>query len=149
MGAAIRTRVARSRDDAGSAMVEFILLVGPLFIPLVYLIIGAFEVQRTAFAVSEGARQAGRAYVTGRSTDDALERALFAANLAIEDQGLPALKAADLDVVAPSDICRGGSVTVTLNGKSSLPFLPKGFASIPVSASHTEVIDELRSLPAC
>lgn len=130
-------------------MVEFVLLVGPLMIPLVYLIIAAFEVQRTAFAVAEGSRQAGRAYVTGTSSSSARSRALFAANLAVVDQGLPPLAAEDMTVVAPDNICRGGSVTLTLHGKAYLPFLPKELATVSVSASHTEVIDEFQDLPAC
>ena len=48
-------------DEDGSATVEFVYLAILLMIPLVYVIISAFEAQRTAFAVAEAARQAGRA----------------------------------------------------------------------------------------
>jgi hypothetical protein len=40
-------------------------------------------------------------------------------------------------------------VTVTLHGKATLPFLPRRLATVAVSATHTELIDDLRQLPAC
>lgn len=139
----------RRRDESGSAVVEFTLLVVPLFVPLVYLILSLFEAQRTAFAVAEGARQAGRAYVTAGGGGEAQARALFAANLAVVDQGLPPLRPADLHVDAPQGFCGGGRVTVTLHGSASLPMLPRSAGTFAVSASHTEVIDELQGLAQC
>lgn len=145
---AVRRRLL-SRDESGSAIVEFALLVGPLMVPLVYLIIGMFEAQRTAFAVAEGARQAGRAYVTAGGGSSAQSRALYVANLAVIDQGLPALEPSAMTVDAPQGFCGGGRVTVTLHGKATLPLLPKSAATFAFSASHTEVIDELQSLAPC
>ena len=139
----------RRMDDSGSAIVEFTLLVVPLFVPLIYLILSLFEAQRTAFAVAEGARQAGRAYVTAGGGSEARARALFAANLAVVDQGLPPLRPADLHVDAPQGFCGGGRVTVTLHGKASLPMLPRSAGRFAVSASHSEVIDELQGLARC
>lgn len=138
-----------SSNDAGSAMVEFVLLVGPLMIPLVLLIVALFETQRTAFAAVEGARQAGRAYVTASGTDDAEARALYAANLAFVDQGLPPLRPDKMTIAAPREFCRGATVTVTLEGTASLPMLPKRLASFAVTASHTENIDQFQNLPSC
>jgi len=145
----VRRRLDAGRDESGSAIVEFVLLVGPLFVPLVYLIIAGFETQRTAFAVAEGARQAGRAFVLAEGGADARARALFAGNLAVVDQGLPALDPEDMSVSAPRGFCRGGSVTVTLKGSASLPMLPARLATFRISAEHTEVIDDLQDLPAC
>ena len=149
MIAQVRRRLRLSGDETGSAIVEFALLVVPLMVPLIYLIIALFEAQRTAFAVAEGARQAGRAYVTAGGGIAAQGRALYAANLAVLDQGLPALAPSAMTVVAPQGFCGGGRVTITLHGKASLPLLPKSAATFAVSASHTEVIDELQGLPAC
>lgn len=146
---AVRRRLPSATRDDGSAIVEFALLVVPLLVPLVYLIIAVFEAQRTAFAVAEGARQGGRAYVTAAGGSDAPARALFAANLAVVDQGLPALKPAAMQVDAPQGFCAGGRVTITLHGTASLPLLPKSAAKFTVSATHTEVIDELQGLPPC
>jgi Flp pilus assembly protein TadG len=146
---ALRRRLRLSGDDSGSAVVEFTLLVVPLLVPLVYLIFAMFEAQRTAFAVAEGARQGGRAYVTAGGGTDARTRALYAANLAVVDQGLPALAPAAVSIDAPQGFCAGGRVTITLRGTASLPLLPKSAAKFAVSASHTEVIDELQGLPPC
>ncbi|MEP7055519.1 MAG: hypothetical protein ABI912_09755 [Actinomycetota bacterium] len=146
---AVRRRLRSSRSESGSAMVEFTLLVVPLLVPLVYLIIAMFEAQRTAFAVAEGARQGGRAYVTAGGGTEAPGRALFAANLAVVDQGLPPLKPDEMTVITPQGFCGGGRVTITLHGSAHLPLLPKSAATFNVSATHTEVIDELQGLPPC
>ena len=54
----------RPTGDAGNALVEFTYLAVLLMIPLVYVLLSAFQVQRAAFGVTEAARQAGRAYTT-------------------------------------------------------------------------------------
>lgn len=143
---AIRRRMT-TRDDSGSAIVEFVLLVGPLMIPLVYLIIAGFETQRTAFAVAAGARQAGRAYVIAGNDADGRAAAYFSANLAMVDQGLPPLDPSAPIIAPDTPYCRGTIVTATVNGRAKLPFLPARLGTIAVSASHTEAIDELQELP--
>ena len=50
------------RDDDGNALVEFTVLSLLLLVPLVYVLLGVFQVQRAAFGVTEAARQAGRAF---------------------------------------------------------------------------------------
>jgi hypothetical protein len=129
-------------------MIEFIAVAIVLMVPLVYVILSAFEVQRSAFAVAEGARQAGRAYVTAGGGDEAEARALYAANLAVVDQGFDALPAGGLSVSAPSGFCRGGTVTVTLTMTAHPPMLGNA-VNIPVTAEHTETIDEFQELEAC
>ncbi|HMA48083.1 MAG TPA: hypothetical protein VKP11_12970 [Frankiaceae bacterium] len=78
------------RDDDGSAMVEFVGLSVLLLLPLVYLLLAVFSVQRAAFGVTQAAREAGRAYATAGSSSAGLVRARYAARLALADQGLPA-----------------------------------------------------------
>ena len=138
----------RVRDDAGSAMIEFIAVAIVLMVPLVYVILSVFEVQRSAFAVAEGARQAGRAYVTAGDGAEAQARALYAANLAVVDQGFEALPAGGLHVDAPSGFCGGGTVTVTLTMTAHPPMLGRA-VNIPVTAEHTETIDEFQELDRC
>ncbi len=77
------------RRDRGSAVVEFVLLGVVLLVPLLYLALALSAVQRTAFGVTQAAREAGRAYVTG-TTVTAAARAEEAARLALADQGVPA-----------------------------------------------------------
>lgn len=59
-----------------------------LLVPLVYLLLSVFSVQRAAFAVTEAAREAGRAYATASSTSVARGRATYAAQLALTSQGV-------------------------------------------------------------
>jgi len=139
----------RPSGEDGNATVEFVYLAILLMIPLVYVIISAFEAQRTAFAVAEAARQAGRAYVTAGGGDAATERALYAANLAMADQGIAALPAGALRISTPDGgFCAGGTVTVTLTQEVALPLLERA-TNLTVTGEHTETIDEFRSLEPC
>ncbi|WP_045877585.1 hypothetical protein [Pseudofrankia sp. DC12] len=70
-------------------MIEFIGLSVVLLIPFVYFFLALFDVQRSAFAVTQAAREAGRAYATADDEEDGLARAQLAAQLAFQDQGLP------------------------------------------------------------
>ena len=74
--------------ERGSAVVEFVLLGLVLLVPLLYLALALSAVQRTAFGVTQAAREAGRAYVTGTAAT-APARAEAAARLALADQGVP------------------------------------------------------------
>lgn len=75
--------------DAGTAVVEFVLLGVVLLVPLLYLALALSAVQRTVYGVTQAAREAGRGYVTGTAAT-APPRAEHAARLALGDQGLPA-----------------------------------------------------------
>lgn len=75
--------------ERGSAVVEFVVLGLVLLVPLLYVALALSAVQRTAFGVTQAAREAGRAYVTGTAVT-APARAAAAARLALADQGVPA-----------------------------------------------------------
>jgi hypothetical protein len=75
--------------DAGTAVVEFLLLGVVLLVGLLYLAVVLSAVQRTVLGVTQAAREAGRAYVTG-TAGTAAARAEHAARLALADQGVPA-----------------------------------------------------------
>jgi hypothetical protein len=83
------TRI-RERNDEGSALVEFVGLGVVLLLPLLYLLLSVFAVQKAAFAVTQAAREAGRAYATAPSSSAAAARASYAAELALESQGVDA-----------------------------------------------------------
>jgi len=78
------------RGDEGSALIEFVGLAVLLLIPLIYLLLSVFSVQRSAFAVTQAAREAGRAYATAPGMSAAATRAAFAARLAQSSQGVTA-----------------------------------------------------------
>lgn len=136
------------RRDEGSAMVEFTYLAVLLMVPLVYILITVFQVQRAAFGTTEAARQAGRAFTRADTVGQAEERARAASDLAMADQG-----------VSPGQLrltCVGGCllpgsrVVVTVTTFVKIPLLGRVFGdrdrgAIRVEASHTEYVDRFKS----
>src|SRR4051794_38949510 len=61
-----------------------------VFVPLVYIVAGFSAVQRGVFASTAAAREAGRAIGTAPDPVTGHERALRAAQLAVEDQSVEA-----------------------------------------------------------
>ena len=140
--------MSRLRGDDGNALVEFTYLAVLLMVPLVYLLITVFQVQRAAFGVTEAARSAGRAYATADSDAQGRARAQEAADLAMRDQ-IPGFGSARL-TVATSGFAAGGSVTVNLRHDVTLPLLGGRLGEveprIPVDATHLQVVDRFRDL---
>ena len=140
----------RPTGDDGNALVEFSYLAVLLMIPLVYVLLTVFQVQRAAFAVTEAARQAGRAYATATDEAQGRARARVAADLALQDQGLvlcPSCLAPPTGQLVP-----GGTVRVRVEHRVVLPLLGGLFRgavppSIPVRATHVEVVDRFRDGP--
>lgn len=102
----------RLRDDEGSAMIEFVFVAVLVMVPLVYLIAAVATVQRSTLAVSQAARDAGRAFATSGTTAQAEQRAAAAVRLALADQGLR--NDATVRFVRSGDPCDGPAVTPTL-----------------------------------
>ncbi|MDQ1643986.1 MAG: hypothetical protein QOJ50_170, partial [Cryptosporangiaceae bacterium] len=71
--------------DDGTATIEFVGVSLLLLLPLLYLLLSVFAVQRAAFAVTQAAREAGRAYSTAPSAGVGQQRADYAARLALRD----------------------------------------------------------------
>ena len=78
----------RSRDEDGSALVEVVWLSLVLMVPLVYILMSVFDVQRGVFAVSAASRAAGRAYTLADTDAEGTREARAAAELALADQGM-------------------------------------------------------------
>lgn len=95
------------RGDEGRAMIEFVFLAVLVMVPLLYLVVAVFELERNVFAVTQAAREAGRAYATADDAASAEDRARYAAALALRDQGLPA-DGTSLRYVPVSSECAGG-----------------------------------------
>lgn len=83
------SRPGRPDGDSGSAIVEFVFVAVVLMVPLVYLIAAVATVQRSTLAVTQAAREVGRAFATSNSAADANRRVDAAVRLALSDQGLP------------------------------------------------------------
>ena len=136
--------MSRRSEDKGSAIVEFVWLAILLMIPLVYVVLTAVSIQRSAFAVTSAAREAGRAYATAGSDDLGESRAEAAAELAMHDQGVTWSPPGRLVECGPCTYAPGSVFTVRLRLRVALPLVPSWLcrghclAAIPVSATHTE-----------
>jgi hypothetical protein len=134
-----------TRDEDGSAIVEFVWLGWLLLIPLVYLIVTFFELQQSSYGVTQAARSAGRAYILSPDRQTAERRAFEAAQVALRDQGLE-LRPGELTIVCkptPDSCLRSNSsVDVRIGLRVPLPLAPafggSPAASVSVAASHTE-----------
>jgi Flp pilus assembly protein TadG len=78
----------RLGEQRGSALVEFVFIALVVFVPLIYVVAGFSAVQRGVFAATAAAREAGRAIATAPDPVTGQQRALRAAELAVEDQSV-------------------------------------------------------------
>ncbi len=138
--------MTRPTGDDGNAVVEFSYLAVLLMVPLVYVLLSVFEVQRASFGVTEAARQAGRAYATADDPAQGRARAAAAAGLAMRDQGL---KCDGCLTGLSGSLEADARVTATVEHFVRLPLLGSvlggGRGGIPVDATHVEVVDRFRS----
>jgi hypothetical protein len=138
-----RHRHPRRRPEPGSAVVEVTWLTILLLVPLVYLVLSVFEVQRAAFGVTTASRAAGRAFVLAPDQAAGHARAVQAATVALRDQGLM-LSRGGVGITCepdPSACLQPGSVVVVSLGLDvALPLVPDVFGgqppSIHVSSTH-------------
>ena len=145
-------RSARRRDESGTAVVEFVVLAVLLLIPLVYLVMVMARLQAGSYAVSQAAREAGRAFVTADSAPAAEARAQAAARIAFldhafDDEGRVVVGCDGAPCLRPD-----GRVETTATVSVPLPLVPTFVRdvvplSVPVSASHLSTVDRFRGLP--
>ena len=139
-------------DERGSAVVEFVALGVLLLIPLVYLVMMLARVQAGSYAVSQAAREAGRACVTADAEGAATARAQAAARVAFadhafEDSGRVTIACDGTPCLRPD-----GQVVTAATVRVPLPLVPSFVRhviplSVPVSASHLSTVDRFRGLP--
>jgi Flp pilus assembly protein TadG len=137
-------RGGRRRGESGSALVEVTWLAILLLVPLVWIMVSAFEVQRGAFAVTAAARAAGRAYALAPDEQTALLRATAVAQQTLDDQGTPGMEV-EVEVTCsngPGRCLEGTSViTVEVVSAVRLPAVPEvlrtGRSGFRLEASHT------------
>lgn len=116
----------RVRDQDGTAVVEFVWLALLLLVPLLYIVLAAFEAQRTAYAASAAARSAGRAFVEGADLADARRRAEVAATTVFGDQGVEGSFELRITCRPRPDECLspGSVVTAVVRATARLPLVP-------------------------
>lgn len=144
----------RDREE-GTALVETVWLAILLLVPMLWIVLSVFEVQRGAFAVSSAARAAGRAYALAPSDAEGLRLARLAATLALEDQGLSEAPLTLRVTCRPRPTnCHSASsvITVTIGSRVDLPFLPRSLGGRPPSfaldARHVVPIGQFRERDA-
>jgi Flp pilus assembly protein TadG len=142
----------RTRDESGSAVVEFVVLAVLMLVPLIYLVMTMARVQAGSYAVSQAAREAGRAFVSADSGEAAGARAQAAARIAFLDHSFE--EEGRLTVACDGSPCLrpDGRVEMTASVRVPLPLVPSFVRdvvplSIPVSASHLSTVDRFRGTP--
>ena len=142
--------------DAGSAILEFVFVAVIVMVPLVYLVVAVASVQRSELAVTQAAREAGRAFATAPTATTALPRARAAVHLALDDQHLPddaelAFVPAGASCTAPRiapHLAPGAQFTVCVTRHADIPTVPnvlagKGIATVGVYVVH---VDDYRTV---
>lgn len=140
----------RTRDERGSGLVEFTWLAIILLVPLIWIVISVFEVQRGAFAVSAAARAAGRAYALAPDDGSGAAQARAVVQRTLADQGSKGMDAPRVQVSCtpvPSNCHSGTSViTVRVDSGVRLPLMPDilggGSPYFTLDASHTVPIGQ-------
>ena len=140
--------MTRRRGDDGNALVEFTYLSVLLMVPLIYVLVTVFQVQRASFGVTEAARQAGRAYATSDDAASGTARAQVAARIAMRDQGLSC--GSCLSSVGGS-LAPDGRVTASVEHFVRLPLLGRLFSAerggIRVDATSVARVDRFKAAP--
>ena len=136
------------RSEDGSAVVEIVWLGILLLVPLLWVVLSVFEVQRGAFAVTSAARSAARAYALAESDAAGQEQARAAIRQALADQG-----GDDRDfrfTVSCQGPCHeaGSVITVRVWHGVDLPLLPEVLGgdapSFRLDSTHTVPIGQFR-----
>ena len=141
------------RHERGSALVELCWLGILLVLPVLWIVMSVFEVQRGAFGVSAAARAAARAYALAPDDASGLLRARQAARVALDDQGVRDL-APEVRVTCtpyPTNCHQGTSViTVSVHSRVVLPLMPDalggGRPSFALDATQTVPIGQFQEI---
>ena len=143
------TRV-RLGAQQGTALVELVWLGILLLVPLLWIVLSVFEVQRGAFAVSGAARAAGRAYALAPNDAVGRAHAEAAARQVMADQGVGEQPLGLVVSCAPAGDCHapGTMITVDLRSRVDLPLLPDvlggGAPSFALDATHSVPVGQFR-----
>ena len=136
------TRRGRARDEGGTAIVEFVWLAILLLVPMLYIVLAAFDVQRSAYAASAAARSAGRAFVTAPDQASGYARAQAAVRLAYADQHLATPPSVTISCRPRPGACLtpGSVVVARIESSVRLPLVPAALGSdvprIAVGSEH-------------
>ncbi len=137
-----RLILSKPRDQSGTALIEFVWLAILLIVPLLYIVLAAFDTQRAAYAASAAARSAGRAFVTAPDQTTGYERAREAVRLAYRDQRLDSTPEVRISCRPDPRNCLtpGSVVHAEVHSVVDLPLMPAALGSntpgIRVDSEH-------------
>lgn len=140
---------SRSRNDRGSASIEFIVVGVAIILPLIYIAITVLTLNAAQFASNQAARESARAFVTSTSNSAGNQRASFAANQAFADYGLTE---SEPEILITCDhvscLTPGGRVSVEITTQVPLPFVPRwgtsDLVTMPIISQATLLVDQYR-----
>lgn len=159
MSVPLSQRIRGDDPEGGSSLIEFVGGAVILLVPLVFVLLSVFQVQRGSFAAAEAAREAGRAFATAPSTALGVQRAATAAQIAFADQGLSATPTVSFTAdgagchavtVSPS-LQPGSRYTVCVAEDVHLAYADRGVlrsvvpATVHVVGSYVLSVDRWRS----
>lgn len=122
-----------------------------LVLPVLWIVMSVFQVQRGAFGITAAARAAARAYALAPDDASGLVRARTAARIALDDQGVHGVMP-DVRVTCtpyPGDCHQGTSViTVSVHSRVVLPMMPSALGgnrpSFSLDATQTVPIGQFQ-----
>lgn len=137
-----RERAARD-SESGTALIEFSWLAIVLLLPLVYIMIAVFDVQRASFGVSAASQSAAQSFVSAPNVHTAYARARQTAELTLDDHSVSGADVTIRCLPSPRSCLQpGSSVRVTVLVRQPLPLTPSilgdQIAAVRVDSSHTE-----------
>lgn len=139
-----RTQRGVRRNEQGSALVELVWLGLLLLVPLVWIVVAAFEVQSGAFGASTAARSAARAFAMAPDDDSGRRAAESAARQALVDQGHAQAPVVVTVTCTPYPTqCHSGTSVITAHVDTQviLPLMPDLLGddrpSFALDATHT------------
>jgi hypothetical protein len=118
------------RDD-GRALIEVTFLAVLMLIPVVYILISLLRLQAATFAVTQAARDAGRAIDSANSIDEGIATARDIATIDLADQHVPADRI-NLTFGAAGTACSPGhSVVPSLEGGAEFDVCVTAVITLP------------------
>lgn len=150
-----RLRDERGVGEDGAAIVEFCFLGILFLVPIVYIMITVFDVQRAAYGTTAAAREASRAYTLGDNLGEASARANEAAASALTDQGIQVGGAGGAAIqvtcepTPESCLTPGSSAVATVSYNVRIPGAPAALGggdafTIPITSTHTTPYGQYR-----
>jgi Flp pilus assembly protein TadG len=140
------------RTERGTALVELVWLGVLLLVPLVWILMSVFDVQRGSMGVTSAARAAGRAYALAPTDQLGQVRAEEAARQALSDQGVDEPVEVSVSCTPYPQQCHQGTSVITVRVATGieLPLLPQVLGgqapTFALDAEHTVPIGQYQEV---